>query len=47
MAVRTRKAGSRWLQTVKCAAESVGGLSPPRVGTALRQRLLRLLGHRP
>ena len=27
MAVRTRKAGSRWLQTVKCAAESVGGLS--------------------
>jgi inorganic triphosphatase YgiF len=27
MAVRTRKAGSRWLQTVKCAAESTGGLS--------------------
>jgi len=27
MAVRTRKAGARWLQTVKCAAESVGGLS--------------------
>ena len=27
MAVRTRKAGSRWLQTVKCAAESVAGLS--------------------
>ncbi len=27
MAVRTRKAGSRWLQTVKCAAESNGGLS--------------------
>lgn len=27
MAVRTRKAGSRWLQTVKCAAESAGGLS--------------------
>ena len=31
MAVRTRKAGSRWLQTVKCAAESVGGLSARRV----------------
>ena len=27
MAVRTRKAGTRWLQTVKCAAESIGGLS--------------------
>ena len=27
MAVRTRKAGSRWLQTVKCAAETSGGLS--------------------
>ena len=27
MAVRTRKAGNRWLQTVKCAAESNGGLS--------------------
>ncbi|MDD3354918.1 CYTH and CHAD domain-containing protein [Zoogloea sp.] len=27
MAVRTRKAGNRWLQTVKCAAESAGGLS--------------------
>jgi len=27
MAVRTRKAGNRWLQTVKCAAESSGGLS--------------------
>jgi len=27
IAVRTRKAGSQWLQTVKCAAESVGGLS--------------------
>ncbi|MBS0345014.1 MAG: CHAD domain-containing protein [Proteobacteria bacterium] len=27
MAVRTRKAGNHWLQTVKCAAESVAGLS--------------------
>ena len=27
MAVRTRKAGTRWLQTVKCAAQSAGGLS--------------------
>ena len=27
IAVRTRKAGKRWLQTVKCAATSVGGLS--------------------
>lgn len=27
IAVRTRKAGSRWLQTVKCAAESNAGLS--------------------
>ncbi len=27
MAVRTRKAGNRWLQTVKCAAESIAGLS--------------------
>lgn len=27
MAVRTRKAGTHWLQTVKCAAESIGGLS--------------------
>ena len=27
IAVRTRKAGKRWLQTVKCAASSVGGLS--------------------
>ena len=24
MAVRTRKTGNRWLQTVKCAAESIG-----------------------
>ena len=27
VAVRTRKAGRTWLQTVKCAADSVGGLS--------------------
>lgn len=27
VAVRTRKAGRTWLQTVKCAAESVGGLA--------------------
>ncbi|MBS1208740.1 MAG: adenylate cyclase [Proteobacteria bacterium] len=27
VALRTRKAGRLWLQTVKCAAESVGGLS--------------------
>lgn len=27
IAVRTRRAGKRWLQTVKCAASSVGGLS--------------------
>lgn len=27
IALRTRRAGDTWLQTVKCAAESVGGLS--------------------
>lgn len=27
IALRTRRAGDAWLQTVKCAAESVGGLS--------------------
>ncbi|HEX5125724.1 MAG TPA: CYTH domain-containing protein, partial [Rhodocyclaceae bacterium] len=27
IAVRTRKAGARWLQTVKCASSSEGGLS--------------------
>lgn len=27
VALRTRKAGEKWLQTVKCAAASVGGLS--------------------
>lgn len=27
VALRTRKAGQRWLQTVKCAAASLGGLS--------------------